>query len=80
MRKIQKFSGALVIAAMMASAVTVFSTPAYASTFGGSKPTPTICSLLASAYTFVSTLPDSSLKTYLLNSIKAQELAYKCAA
>ena len=78
MRKIQKFSGALVIAAMMASAVTVFSTPAYASTFSGSKPTTSICSLLASAYTAVSTFPDSSLKTYILNAIKAQQSAYGC--
>ena len=77
MRTIKKFSGALVVAAMMTSGVAIFSTPVYAEGRGQAKK-PTICSLLAAAYTAALTLPDGSLKTYIVNYILAQEAVNNC--
>ncbi len=77
MRTIKKFSGALVVASMMASGVMISSTPVYAAGRGQAKK-PTICSLLAAAYAAASTLPNSDLKTYILNYILAQEAANNC--
>ena len=79
MRTIKKFSAALALTAMMASGATIFSTPVYAAGYSPAKK-PTICSLLAAAFSAVSSLPASSLRTYLLNYITAQEAANNCAA
>ena len=77
MRKIQKFSAALVVAAMMAAGMTIFSTPVYASG-GGSTQLSGICALLARAEAAVNALPASWFKTYVLTSIEAAEARYGC--
>ncbi len=77
MRKVQTFGAAVVVAAMMAAGMTIFSTPVYASG-GGSTKLSGICALLESAEAAVNALPDSSFKTYLLASIEAAELKYNC--
>ena len=76
MRKIQNFSAALVVAAVMTSGMALFSTPVYAST--GASYVTTICKLLNDAEGAVNTLPSSPLKTYLLNAIHAAESKYGC--
>jgi len=78
MRKIQKFGAAMIVAAMMASGMTIFSTPVYASGDSTTTTKTTICHLLASAQTAVTGLPDSLLKSYLLKQIAAAELKYGC--
>ena len=75
MRTIKKFSGALVVAAVMTSGMAIFSTPVYAST---GTFTTRICTLLKDAEAAVNSLPSSGLKTYLLNAIHSAELTYKC--
>ena len=77
MRKIQKFSAALVVAAMMAAGMTIFSTPVYASD-GGSTQLSGICALLERAEAAVNALPASGFKTYVLAAIEAAEAKYGC--
>jgi hypothetical protein len=76
MRGMRKFGAAALVAAMMASGMTIFSTPVYAST--GTSATSFICKLLASAEAAVNTLPNSPLKTYLLKEIDEAQLRYRC--
>ena len=75
MRKVQKFSAALVVAAVMTSGMAIFSTPVYAST---GNYTSYICTLLKDAEARLNSLSGSPLKTYLLNAIHSAELKYAC--
>ena len=76
MRKIQKFSAALIVAAVMTSGMAIFSTPVYAST--ETSYTSAICKLLGDAEAAVNRLPAGGLKTYLVNAIHAAESKYGC--
>ncbi len=77
MRKVQTFGAAVVVAAMMAAGMTIFSTPVYASD-GGSTRLSGICALLESAEAAVNALPASGFKTYVLAAIEAAEAKYGC--
>ena len=77
MRKVQKFGAAVIVAAMMAAGMTIFSTPVYASS-GGSTRLSGICTLLGDAETAANSLPDSWFKTYLLGLNEAAETKYGC--
>ena len=76
MRKIQKFSAALVVAVVMTSGMAIFSTPVYAST--ETSYASQICTLLGDAATAVNRLPAGYVKTFLLNQIHAAEAKYGC--
>ena len=79
MRQLQKFSAAIVIAGLVGTSLTVFSTPAYTSTTSTSR-NAAICQFLERSEAAIAGLPAGPLKTflekYVLPGIEKAEAQY----
>jgi hypothetical protein len=81
-RKVQKFGAAVVIAIMVASGMTIFSTPVYASGGGNAAAIAFGCKLIEFAEQALMSAQAAKLPpalvAYLQTRLEALELAYKC--
>lgn len=79
MNKFRKFSAALTLAGFVATGMFASGARLHASDFRDGGSTTAICQFLASAYSVVSSFPDSYYKKLVLKAISDKQASLGCA-